>query len=44
MEINGSGESDGENLVRMCSSLSSKKYVLAREDASGDFGSEFDEL
>ena len=35
---NGSGESDGKNVVRMSSSLSSKKSVLAMEDASGDSG------
>ena len=35
---------DGKNLVRMLSSLSSKKSVLAREDASGDSGSEFEEF
>ena len=39
---NGSGESDGKNLVRKRSSLSSKKSVLAMEDASGDSGSEFE--
>ena len=41
---NGSGESDGENLVRMRSILSLKKSrnVLARDDASGDSGSEFE--
>ena len=27
---NGSGESDGTNLVRMCSSLSSKRYVIGK--------------
>ena len=41
---NGSGEPDGKHLVQMRSSLSSKKSVLAREDASGDSGSEFEEL
>ena len=41
---NGSGESDGKNLVWMRSSLSSKKSVLAMEDASGDSGSEFEEF
>ena len=41
---NGSGEWDGKNLVRMRSILSLKKSrnVLAREDASGDSGSEFE--
>ena len=41
---NGSGESDGKNLVRMRSILSLKKSrnVLARDDASGDSGSEFE--
>ena len=41
---NGSGEGDGRNLVRMRSILSLKKSrnVLAREDASGDSGSEFE--
>ena len=48
-ERNGSGESDGKNLVRMHSILSLKKSrnVLARDDASGtlevslkDFGEE----
>ena len=41
---NGSGESDGENLVQMRSILSLKKSrnVLARDDASGDSGSEFE--
>ena len=33
-----------KNLVRMRSSLSSKKSVLAREDASGDSGREFEEF
>ena len=43
---NGSGESDGKNLVRMRSILSLKKSrnVLARDDASGDSGSEFEGL
>ena len=43
-ERNGSGESDGTNLVRMRSILSLKKSrnVLARDDASGDSGSEFE--
>ena len=37
---NGSGESDGKNLVRMRSILSLKKSrnVLARDGASGDSG------
>ena len=41
---NGSGESDGKNLVRMRSILSLKKSrnVLARDGASGDSGSEFE--
>ena len=41
---NGSGESDGKNLVRMRLILSLKKSrnVLARDDASGDPGSEFE--
>ena len=41
---NGSGESDGKNLVRMRSILSLKnsRNVLARDDASGNSGSEFD--
>ena len=41
---NGSGESDGENLVRRRSILFLKKSrnVLARDDASGDSGSEFE--
>ena len=41
---NGSGESDGTNLMRMRSILSLKKSrnVLARDDASGDSGSEFE--
>ena len=41
---NGSGESDGKNLVRMHSILSLKKSgnMLAREDASGNSGSEFE--
>ena len=34
---NGSGESDGKRLVQMRSILSSKKSVLARKDASGDW-------
>ena len=40
----GSGEWDGKNLVRMRSILSLKKSrnVLAREDVSGDSGSEFE--
>ena len=38
---NGSGESDGKHLVRMRSILSSRN-VLARDDASGDSGSEFE--
>ena len=41
---NGSGESDGKRLVQMRSILSSKKSVLAREDASGNSGSEFEEF
>ena len=43
-ERNGSGESDGKNLVRMRSILSLKKSrnVLARDDVSGDSGSEFE--
>ena len=44
MEKKGSGESDGKNLVRLRSILSSKKSVLARKDASGDSGSEFEEF
>ena len=41
---NGSGEWGGKNLVRMRSILSLKtsRNVLAREDASGDSGSEFE--
>ena len=35
---------DGKNLVRMRSSLSSKKSVMAMGDASGDSGSEFEEF
>ena len=43
---NGSGKSDGTNLVRMRSILSLKKSrnVLARDDASGDSGSEFEAM
>ena len=43
-ERNGSGKSDGTNLVRMRSILSLKKSrnVLARDDASEDSGSEFE--
>ena len=41
---NGSGESDGKNLVLMRLSLSSKKSVLARKDASENSGSEFEEF
>ena len=42
-ERNGSGESDGTNLVRMRSILFLKKSrnVLASDDESGDSGSEF---
>ena len=41
---NGSEESDGVNLVRMRSILSLKKSrnVLARDNAYGDSGSEFE--
>ena len=44
-ERNGSGESDGTNLVRMRSNLSLKKSrnVLTRDDASGDSGSAFED-